>query len=233
MINSYIQTCHNVHMTSGSRDVRDAALQPVFASSYHPTLHELFDAIAVQTQSSWRQDGTTSEDGESSRWVFSRLRKPEPKPFAITVAPGWEPRDRGYRMEYLHVRTQMGFDVSMMGSHSTGLSDQRRFLEAVRDQVAQDTAELLEGGAPIELRRRKVGNYDSVFFELRSGSVLGRTLIYRVWAFMVGNRCYRVVSATKPEQDDTTSSDIDAMLSSFRSTSVSEARPGPAERSSG
>ena len=167
--------------------------------------------------------------------MFSRLGKPEPKPFTITVAPGWEPRDRGYRMEYLHTRTQMGFDVSMMGSHSTGLSDQRRFLESVREQVARDTAELLEAGAPIELSPKRVGDYDSLFFELHSGSVLGRTLIYRVWTFMVGNRCYRVVSATKPEQDGTMSSDVEAMLGSFRATSgaVPEAISGPAGRPSG
>lgn len=244
LVASRIQMGVGIGLMTPDPEIAEMLLRSPFPSTYEPTLHEFLDALALQTFSQWKYDPTnqyvrkqsehggefheeTPEESKSSGEIddlaifeFTKTKAQREKPFAVTVAEGWQAIDKGSWVMYVPPRFPVGMDIYEMGTYSPqGQDAMQDFYSGIRAAVALEWAQLVhEGAKPEDLRSAKVGAFDSLFYETTVPSSLGEDLHWRHWVFMVDNACYFVVSTLPPDREDKLLPDVERMLASFQMT---------------
>jgi hypothetical protein len=112
----------------------------------------------------------------------------------------------------------VGLDIYDRGVYSADdQADESKLLEKVPVELALEWVSRIQEQASVEdIKPAKVGDYDALFFEADIPSQLGQQIHWRQWTFMVGNRCYFLVSTILPRLDDKIYPDVEKILATFR-----------------
>ena len=225
LVSSRIHFGKGVGLMSESRKIIKTELQSPFPDSYHPTLREFLDAIALQTFSEWKYDPTDKffesdvniakrVDGPA---IFEFTRTKREKPFKIEVADGWTPNNMGNWIMYVPPQFPVGMDIYEMGTYSTDdQADPKAFFEEIRSAVALEWAtRVFPKAVKQDLTVAKVGPYEALHFDKLLKGQDKKEIHWRHWVFMVGNKCYFVVSTILPRLEDEIFPDVKKMLKSF------------------
>ena len=226
LVFSRIQLGAGVGLMTESREIAEATLQPVFPTSYSPTLREFLDAIALQTSSEWKYDPSskyfesdvdpgTAVEGLA---IFEFTRTKREKPFELTLAEGWKAIDNGHWVMHVPPAFPVGMDIYEMGTYS---SDDKLMESEVFDRIRSDVA--LEWARRVnaaagedDLTSARVGEFDALYYESMIPSTLDQEIKWRQWVFMDGHKCYFIVSTILPELEPQIFPDVEKMLASFR-----------------
>ncbi len=231
-------TC--ITLSGETKEIGATELQPVFPSSYQPTLREFLDVIALQTSSTWsyrkekQQYSTTDKAGKMSESVavisFDPVKRS--KPYEVKLAEGWKAEDRGHWMAYIPKEVPFGMDIYELGTYSTDKKDADAALFTdIRQAQSLEWAQRVKKSVKAEdLKPAKVGDFDALFYEAMVPSQLGADVHWRQWIFMVGNKCYFIVSTIMPDEEKAIFPAVEAMVKSFKvRTATTEKVPKPAK----
>jgi hypothetical protein len=213
-----------VGLMTGSREVSQAELQPVFPDSYKPTLRELMNAIALQAKAEWKYDPTdkffnSSVPGEvTDLAMFEFTPVKRDPPYEVTLAKGWTSEDKGHWVLLSPPDFPVGLDIYQVGTYSAAEDEsEKELFEKVRTEVALQWANRVkENVAADQLKPAKVGEYEALYFEAMIPSQLDKDIRWRQWVFMAGNRCFFIVSTILPELDKKIFPDVEQTLKTFR-----------------
>jgi len=225
MVTSRLRIGTGVGLMTESSRISKSELQSPFPESYHPTLRELLDAIALQTFSDWKYETT-------SKYFKSDVKEPSPvkgvaifefsktkrkKPFKISLAQGWKANDKGNWVMYVPPQFPVGMDIYEMGTYSTkDKAGETEFLERIRTDVALEWANRVNPKAiKADLKPAKAGQNEALFYETLLKGQNKKEFRWRHWVFMVGNRCYFIVSTIPPDLDGEILPDVEKMVESF------------------
>ncbi len=202
----YASTNIAIHTNDGQ--ISDTQLRSPFPTFYKPTIRELFDAIAVQTGSSWTYDPKTDY------WVFAKPAKA--KPFSITLVDEWTSHDRGVYISYKPPTYPVGMDIYYYGSYSADKKTEEAALwKQIRNSWAIGFASRVKRDTTIyEMSSVTIDGVEAVYFQSptpRPG------VVWRQWAFVKNGQAFVIVS-TLPESDDKLRSAVESMVKSFRVT---------------
>ena len=224
LVQSHLSVGTGIALITDDRKIIRSELQPTFPQTYHPTLRELMDSIALQTFSEWNYDRekqiVRTEKVEQKpveglvNFHFQRAKRK--KPFSVKLAEDWKTEDKGHWTMYIPPDFPVGMDIYEFGRYSTKEDDKNAFFETIRNDVALEWARrVTEGTAPEDLKPANVGKYEALFYEkLLKGN--GKKLRWRQWVFMVDDRCFFIVSTIPPGLDDEIFPDVKAMIESFK-----------------
>jgi hypothetical protein len=191
--------------------INERELQQYFPSFYKPTWKELFDAVAIQTGSSWKYDP------KRDFWVFSKPAMA--KPFSVTIADKWTSRDMGVWMGYAPTDYPVGMDIYYFGTYS---SDDNRpemladlWLKVTSFWAVNFASKVKPGVTPAEMKTVTVAGVDALYFEAPAPR---RNVIWRQWVFVKDGKAFYIIS-TLDADDKKSLADVQAMIKSFRVTS--------------
>jgi|GEM_PF-1111361 len=231
-------TC--ITLSGESKEIGATELQPVFPSSYQPTLREFLDVIALQTSSAWsyrkekQQYTTTDKAGKMTESVavisFDPVKRS--KPYEVKLAEGWKAEDRGHWMAFIPKEVPFGMDIYELGSYSTEKKDAEAALFTdIRQAQSLEWAQRVKKSVKAEdLKPAKVGDFDALFYEAMIPSQIGTDVHWRQWIFMVGNKCYFIVSTIMSDQEKAIYSGVEEMVKSFKvRAATTEKDPKPAK----
>jgi len=216
----------SVALGTSEKEIADTELQPVFPDFYKPTMREILDSIALQTFSTWnyrKEDqflSSAKEEKEAQKEIiiihFAKTERA--KPYEVTLAKDWVSEDRGHWTACRPSTVPVGMDIYEYGTYSTkDKAKEPELWERVRKEVALEWAQRVKKGAKAdELKPAKVGSFDALFFESMIDARTGGQVHWRHWVFMVGNKCYFIVSTIFPEDEKTLYPDVEAMLKTFQ-----------------
>lgn len=198
----------NIAIHTDDKHIGDTTLHSPFPDFYKPTTRELFDAIALQTQSSW------SYDSQTDYWVFAKPAKP--KPFSITLTEKWIGDDRGVYISYKPPTYPVGMDIYYYGSYSADKREQELDLwKKIRNSWAIGFASRFKRDVTIdEMRNVTVDGVEALYFESptpRPG------VVWRQWALVKNGQAFVIVSSL-PSNDEQLRSAVESMVKSFRVT---------------
>jgi hypothetical protein len=226
LVFSRLQLGSGVGLMTSSPEIAAAELQPVFPSSYQPTLRELLDVIAMQTQSAWKYDPSgkyfqSDVEGErpvSDLAIFEFTPAKRDKPFEVTLAKDWKAIDKGHWLMLVPPSFPVGMDIYELGSYSTDdKSAPPDWINSIRGDIALEWAQRVSPDATRDdLQSVKVGSHDALYFEALIDSQLNKELRWRQWVFFEGNRCYFIVSTILPEMEEAIFPDVEQMVASIR-----------------
>lgn len=219
-----IQIGSGVALTTNSREIALAELQPVFPESYRPTLRELFDTLALQTKSTWRYDPTDKHfqsdvpGAVTDLAIFEFTAAKHEHPYEVTLSEGWKAEDQGHWLMLIPPDFPVGLDIYQVGTYSADdKAEEAKLFEKVRTDVSLQWAERVAEGVTAEkLKPAKVGPYEALYFESMIPSQLGKDIRWRQWVFMAEDRCFFVVSTILPELDKKIFPDVEKTLETFR-----------------
>jgi hypothetical protein len=203
---SLLYAADSVVIHTESPEIISAQLTSCMPDFYKPTRRELFDAIAVQTQSAWRYDS-----GKSC-WVFAKHKKPRMY-YSIDSAKGWTRNDRGLYVGYHPAIAPVGMDIYIMGSYSSDKpEDANALYKKVRDSFAVMFAKnFKQDTASSDMKEITVNTCQALFFEITTPD----KMIWRQWVIVEAGKAFVIVSAIKSEHDDQIYPDVQKMLGSF------------------
>ena len=203
---SLLYAAQNVIIHTESPEINSAHLTSCMPEFYKPTYRELFDAIAIQTQSAWRYDS------EKNCWVFAKQKKPRMY-YSIDAVKGWKKNDRGLFVGYHPKIAPVGMDIYIMGTYSSDKpEDADALYKKVRDSFAVMFAQnFKQDAAPSDMKKITVNNYQALFFE----STTPDKMIWRQWVIVEAGKAFVIVSAIKPEHDVQIYPDVQKMVDSF------------------
>jgi hypothetical protein len=226
LVFSRLQLGSGVGLMTSSPEIAAAELQPVFPSTYQPTLRELLDMIAMQTGSSWKYDSSgkyfqSDVPGESAATglaIFEFTPAKRDKPYEVTLAKEWKAVDKGHWLMLVPPSFPVGMDIYELGSYSTDdKAAPSDWINSIRGEIALEWAQRVNPEATRDdLQPAKVGPYDALYFEALIDSQLDKKLRWRQWVFAEGNRCYFIVSTILPEKDEEIFPDVEQMVGSIR-----------------
>lgn len=218
-----------VGLYPGAPSVARQQLQRAFASSYDPTLKELFDAIAVQTQTNWAY----KPDGQ-----FVKSSKPVPKPvegfavfeftpakrdltYQVRLPAGWQSEDKGSFIKYFGPSFPLAVDVFPQGRVSIGGADSKgkEQLRLYAYQLSIDWAKKVKPDVkPSELSTGRVGAYDAITFDTMVERAPGQKVHWRQWvvADPVTRKVYFILSSILPEKEREIYPGVQELLASFK-----------------
>src|SRR6185503_2150507 len=198
----------DVAIHNKDQQIGATVLHSPFPEFYKPTIGELLDTIASQTQSSWTYDPKTDY------WVFAKPAKP--KPFSITLADKWTATDEGVYVGYKPPNYPVGMDIYYYGTYSADKPEQEPALATkIRNSWAIGFASNLNPKiTPDEMKGVTVDGVEALYFESpapRPG------VVWRQWA-LVKNRHAFVIVSSLPAHDEQLRSAVESMVKSFRGT---------------
>ncbi len=196
----------DIAIHTDDKEIGGTRLQSQFPDFYKPTTKEMFDAIALQTRSSW------SYDAKSGYWVFAKPANP--KPFQITIADKWTADDRGLYVGYKPPTFPVGMDVYYLGAYSSGGTEQQSTLGVkIRNSLAISFAAHFKKDVKLAAMRNViVDGAEALYFETptpRPG------LVWRQWALVKNGLAFMIVS-TLPDNNQLLLADVESMVKSFR-----------------
>ena len=193
---------------TNDKEIGETELHSPFPDFYQPTIRELLNAIALQTNSSWTYDPQTDY------WVFAK--PPMRKPLAVSLAEGWVATDRGIYVGYKPPTYPVGMDIYYYGTYSSDNPAQQAVVwERVRNSWATGFASRFKGDVTIaEMQRVSVDGVEALYFQTptpRPG------VVWRQWALVKNGHAFVIVS-TLPADDKQLLADVESMVKSFRVT---------------
>lgn len=234
-VGSALQLEKSVSLGSRSEKICEKRLMPVFPESYKPTLKELLDAIALQTNSDWKYNpvgdfvSVSKEPGGPPKKVEEKdgldiavfeftESTDRQKPYSIEMAPGWASQDMGHWTKYNPGSTfPVGMDIYEMGTYSVDDAKDSGSLKQIPKQILSEWAKRIRQNPDVlGFQTVKVGPFDAKLFECELEGKSGEKLLWHNWAFMNGNRCYFILSAYPKELHDKIFPDVEKMLKSFK-----------------
>lgn len=196
----------DVAIHTDDKEIGATVLHSPFPDFYKPTWKELFDAIALQTQSSWKYDSTRDY------WVFAKPSAA--KPFAVTLADKWTATDRGIYVSYKPPTFPVGMDIYYYGVYSAdNPKEQIALWEKIRNSWAIGFASKLTRDVTVsEMQKVKVADVEALYFQAPAPR---NNVVWRQWAFVKDGHAFVIVSTLRAE-DKELLSDVEAMVKSFR-----------------
>lgn len=203
---SLLFSFNNIAMHTEDAGINNTKLNSPFPEFYKPTLSELFDTIALQTQSSWKYDPKTNY------WVFAKPALK--KPYSLTIADKWDTQDMGIYTGYKPATFPVGMDVYYYGVYSSDDSKKASSLwERVRNIWALNFASNFKRGVKIDdLKKVTVDGVEALYFE---GPAPRPGITFREWALIKNGKMFVIIS-TLPTEDKQSVADVEAMVKSFR-----------------
>ncbi|MCL1919574.1 MAG: hypothetical protein FWG50_00625 [Kiritimatiellaeota bacterium] len=204
---SLLYAACEVAIHTESQEINATQLKSFIPAFYKPTWREMFDAIALQTQSEWRYDAARGY------WVFAKPQKPQAR-YSIEVASEWEQDNQGACICYRPPVAPVGMDIYTMGAYSSddpeGANDLHK---KVRDHFAVTFAKMFkEDVTPADMKEAAVNNYPALHFEINAQT----GIIWRQWVIVEAGKAFVIVSAIKPEHDAHIYPDVKKMMGSFK-----------------
>ena len=196
----------DIAMHTNDKEIGDTELHSPFPEFYKPTVREMLNAIALQTNSSW------TYEPQADYWVFA---KPAiPKPLSVTLASGWVATDRGTYVGYKPPTYPVGMDIYYYGTYSSDDASQQAALwERIRNSWATGFASQLKRGVTIaEMQRVSVDGVEALYFQApapRPG------IVWRQWALVKNGHAFVIVSSLSAD-DKRLLTDVESMVKSFR-----------------
>jgi hypothetical protein len=196
----------HVAIHTDDREIGDIELHSPFPDFYKPTWKELFDTIALQTESGWKYDP------QRNYWVF--CKGANPKPFTITLVDKWSATDSGTYVSYKPTTYPVGMDIHYFGTYSADdLKQEAALREKIRNSWATRFASRFKTDVSIaDMQKMNVDGTEALYFQTpapRNG------VIWRQWALVKNGKAFLIVSTLRPE-DKQLISDVEAMVKSFR-----------------
>ena len=203
---SLLYAADSVVIHTESSEINSTDLTSCMPDFYKPTRRELFDAIAIQTQSAWRYDST------KNCWVFAKQKKPR-KYYSIDAAKGWKQNDRGLCVGYHPAIAPVGMDIYIMGAYSSDKPEDADALhKRVRDSFAVMFAQNFKKDVvPSDMKEITINNCQALFFEITTHD----KMIWRQWVIVEEGKAFVIVSAIKSEHDAQIYPDVKKMVDSF------------------
>lgn len=202
---SFLYSGLDIAIHTSDKQIGELELHSPFPEFYKPTIRELLDTIASQTQSSW------SYDSQNNHWVFAKPAKPTP--YSIALADNWIFNERGVYISYKPPTFKGGMDIYCYGSYSADQPEQESALfTKIRNSWAIGFASRLKRDVTIdEMQSVSVDGADALYFQAptpRPGAV------WRQWVFVKNRQAFVIVS-TLPADDDESRSGVESMIKSF------------------
>jgi hypothetical protein len=233
LVSSRISMGTNVGLMTKSQIIAETDLQPIYPSSYHPTLREFLDRIALQTSATWKYDptgqfvrDTTGQKKplkDMAIFEFSENKKIE-KPYEMTLEKGWKTVDKGHWVMHVPKEFPIGMDIYQMGTYSPEKGEVTpEFINKTRLNISLTWAQRVRPETKSkDLITTKVGSYEALYFESMTKSQLGEEIKWRQWVFFVGNEAYFIVSTILPEFEDKIFPDVKKMISTFQKRNLDQ-----------
>lgn len=220
---------HMVGLYPGTPSVARQKLQRAFASCYDPTLTELFDAIAVQTQTKWayKPDGQFVKSSKplpravEGFSVFEFTPAKRDLTYQVRLPAGWKSENTGAFIKYFGPSFPLAVDVFPQGRISIGGTDSKG-KEALRQyayQLSIDWAKKAKPDVkPSELGAGKVGSYDAITFDTMVERAPGQKVHWRQWVVTdpVSRNVYFILSSILPEKEREIYPGVQELLASFK-----------------
>ena len=224
LVMSRINLPYGVGLMTPSKEIASTELQPVYPQFYKPTLREFLDVIALQTKAQWKYDPTSKyfhsevETGPvKDLAIFEFTETDREKPYQVTLPRGWRSVDKGHWTMYVPPVFPIGMDIYELNTYSSNDKDEANLLKRVPKEVSLEWAKRAKDEIdPKEFTPAKVGPYSALYFETMMPLRDGTTVRWRQWTFMIGNKCYGVVSTIFPQYEKQIFPDVQSMLASFR-----------------
>lgn len=197
----------DVAIHTDAKGIGEMKLASPFPSIYKPTWKEVFDSIAIQTQTVW------AYDKKREYWVFTPA---DVSPsFSIKVADKWTSQNRGIYIGYKPPDYPVGMDIYQMGTYSAeNPKDEPKLYEEVRDALALRFVSGFKKDITIkEMETVKIDSADALFFE--AASPVRPEVVWRQWLFVKNGKAFAIVSALNKE-DVKSYKDVQAMVQSFQ-----------------
>jgi len=203
---SLLFAVNDVAIHTESNEINETKLQSVFPDFYKPTWKEVFNAIALQTRSTWRYDD------KRDFWVFAAPALQ--KPYSITLPDKWQPKDMGMWNGYKPPHYPVGMDVYYFGTYSADSGQSPAALwNKVRNFWAVNFASKLKKGVTVEeMQKVTVDGAEALYFEAPAPRP---NLLWRQWVFVIEGKTFFILS-TLPKDDKPAMTDVDGMIKSFR-----------------
>lgn len=225
LVNSRLQIGVGIGLVAENKKIANTELQATFPESYHPTLRELLDSIALQSSSAWNYDKTGKHFSTDQRSdtpveglaIFELKPTKREKPYKVALAKGWRAVDKGHWTMYIPRQFPVGMDIYEFGTYSPSKKDdEQKFSDKIRTDVSLDWARRVEPKAnEKDFEEAKVGQFDALHYEVLLKGQAGQEIRWRQWVFMDGNKCYFIVSTIIPNLEDQIYPDVKQMLETF------------------
>lgn len=203
---SFLFAVEDVAIHTDDKEIGATVLHSPFPDFYKPTWKELLDAIALQTQSSWKYDSTRDY------WVFAKPNAT--KPYAVTLADKWTATDQGIYVGYKPPTYPVGMDIYYYGVYSTDTpKEQAALWEKIRNSWAIGFASNFKRDVSVsEMQKVKVADVEALYFQANAPR---NNVIWRQWAFVKDGHAFVIVSSLLPG-DKQLLTNVEAMVKSFR-----------------
>lgn len=205
---SMLYAVADVSIHTDDKAIGAAVLNSPFPAFYRPTWKELFDTIAVQTQSSWKYDA------KRDYWVFAKPSAA--KPYSVTLADKWTSTERGIYVGYKPATFPVGMDIYYYGVYTADAAkDEAALWEKIRDSWALGFASKLKKNVSVsEMQKVTIAGVEALYFQAPAPR---NNVIWRQWAFVKDGHAFVIVSTLLAE-DKQLIADVEAMVKSFRLT---------------
>lgn len=203
---SLLYATREIAIHTESSEIASTPMRSFMPKFYEPTWRELFDAIALQTQSEWHYDA------KNDYWVFGNPQKPKTH-YTLEIAQDWTPDDQGNCVCYRPAIAPVGMDIYIMGSYSSDNPEGANELyQKIKDSFAVMFAKTFKDDVtPADMKEVTVNTYRALHFEITSE----KGIIWRQWVIVEAGKAFVIVSAIKPKHDAQLYPDVQKMIGSF------------------
>lgn len=186
-------------------EIGKAGLRNTFPKGYRPTVRELFELIARQTQSSW------SYDESRAYWVFARPAAP--LPFRLELATGWKSESRGDYLFCQPPSMPVGLDVYAVHTFSAEDSERAQLTARSRENAALAFIRQLKPGvAASDMQVIQLGTHETLFYTTTTPR---EGVTWRQWSIAENGQQIVVVSALEDSQREKLLPQIEGMIASL------------------
>lgn len=189
-------------ISSKNKEVRDVPLHTVHPACYKPTRFELLEAIARQTETSFKY-------GKSKSWEFE---EPEfPLQYEVKMPAGWKMERRGNYSAYIPAIQPVGMDIYVYGRYS-GLDAATG--KKVKEEVSSWFGKMLDKSfEPAKMKTESVDGEKALYWECRNSPA--KNVIWRQWTFIKNNQCFVIVSSLDVKNEEKLLPEVRSMVASF------------------
>jgi hypothetical protein len=189
------------------KEIGGVKLGSPFPDDYKPTWKEVFDTVAIQTQTTWNYDA------KRNYWVFTPAQNSSI--YSINLANGWTAHNEGIYVGYVPPTFPVGMDIYQLGSYSAEKpKEEAKLLEKVREDLALRFAKGFDPNIKAkDMQTVKVNDTDALYFE--SAVPKREEIIWRQWVFIKNGKAFAIVSSLM-KKDTKLFEDVQTMIKSFQ-----------------
>ncbi len=189
------------------KEIGSVKLGSPFSDGYKPTWKEVFDAVAVQTQTFW------SYDAKRNYWLFTPTQNSST--YNIKIADGWTSRNEGIYVGYKPPTFPVGMDIYQLGSYSAQeTKNEVKLFNDIRENLALRFAKGFNPNVKAkDMQIVKVDEADALYFEAPAPK--REDVMWRQWVFVKNGKAFAIVSSLM-KKDTRLVEDVQSMVKSFR-----------------